>query len=172
MIWHTESGDIYVFSPSYAKTMADERQRTKLPAGVVRIASGSEEFDNDYYVNIEALADGRSFLRTWYVGGGKFLMLMYDSVLEPAKTMTATELAIFDAEAKTLTPVTGLPAKSSISGFGTAPYAEGGKVYLPVTLTDNYPAIYVIDTATAEAVKGLTVEATQISGVGRLMPIN
>lgn len=172
MIWHTESGDIYVFSPSYAKTMADERQRTKLPAGVVRIASGSEEFDNDYYVNIEALADGRSFLRTWYVGGSKFLMLMYDSVLEPAKTMTATELAIFDAEAKTLTPVTGLPAKSSISGFGTAPYAEGGKVYIPVTLTDNYPAIYVIDTATAEAVKGLTVEATQISGVGRLMPIN
>ena len=172
MIWHTESGDIYVFSPSYAKTMADERQRTKLPAGVVRIASGSEEFDNDYYVNIEALADGRSFLRTWYVGGSKFLMLMYDSVLEPAKTMTATELAIFDAEAATLTPVEGLPAKNSISGFGTTPYVEGGKVYIPVTLTDNYPAIYAIDTATAVAENGLTIEATQISGLGRLMPIN
>ena len=172
MIWRTERGDVYVFSPSYAKTMADERQRTSLPAGVVRIGAGSQEFDDNYYVNIEALADGRSFLRTWYVGGSKFLMLMYDSVLEPAKTMTATELAIFDAEAATLTPVSGLPTKSSISGFGSTPYAEGGKVYIPVTLTDNYPAIYVIDAATAVATKGLTVEATQISGVGRLEPIN
>ncbi len=172
MIWRTESGDVYVFSPSYAKTMADERQRTTLPAGVVRINSGSEEFDPRYYVNIEAMADGRSFLRTWYVGGSKFLMLMYDSVLEPAKTMTATELAIFDAEAATLTPVTGLPAKSSISGFGSTPYAEGGKVYIPVTLTDNYPAIYIIDAESAVATKGLTIQATQISGVGRLEPIN
>jgi hypothetical protein len=170
MIWQTDQGDVYLFSPSYAKTMADERQRTTLPAGVVRTASGSETFDDSYYVNIEALAEGRSFLRTWYVGGSKFLMLMYDSVLEPAKTMTATELAIFDAEAATLTPVEGLPAKSSISGFGTTPYVEGGKVYIPVTLTDNYPAIYAIDTATAVAEKGLTIEATQISGVGRLVP--
>ena len=172
MIWQAESGDVYVFSPSYAKTMVDERQRTELPAGVVRIAAGSEEFDEGYYVNIEALAEGRSFLRTWYVGGSKFLMLMYDSVLEPAKTMTATELAIFDAEAATLTPVSGLPAKSSISGFGTVPYAEQGKVYIAVTLTDNYPSIYVIDTATAVATNGLRVEATQIGGVGRLEPIN
>ena len=171
MIWRTESGDVYVFSPSYAKTMADERQRTTLPAGVVRIASGTEEFDPSYYVNIEAMADGRSFLRTWYVGGSKFLMLMYDSVLEPAKTMTATELAIFDAEAATLTPVKGLPAVSSISGFGSTPYAEGGKVYVPVTLTDDYPAIYVIDTESAIATKGLSIQATQISGVGRLEPI-
>ena len=172
MIWQTASGDVYVFSPSYAKSMVDERQRTELPAGVVRIASGSEEFDDSYYVNIEALAEGRSFLRTWYVGGSKFLVLMYDRVLEPSVTMTATELAIFDAEAKTLTPVVGLPAKGSISGFGTAPYAEGGKVYIPVTLTDNYPSIYVIDTSTAVATKGLTVEATQIGGVGRLEPID
>jgi hypothetical protein len=171
MIWRTESGDVYVFSPSYAKTMADERQRTTLPAGVVRINSGSEEFDPSYYVNIEAMADGRSFLRTWYVGGSKFLMLMYDSVLEPAKTMTATELAIFDAEAATLTPVKGLPAASSISGFGSTPYAEGGKVYVPVTLTEDYPAIYVIETESAIATKGLSIHATQISGVGRLEPI-
>lgn len=31
MVWATESGDVYVFSPSYAKTMSDERQRTTLP---------------------------------------------------------------------------------------------------------------------------------------------
>lgn len=172
MIWEAESGDVYVFSPSYAKSMSDERQRTTLPAGVVRINSGSEEFDPSYYINIEALAEGRSFLRTWYVGGSSFLLLMYDSPLAPGKTMTANQLAIFNAEAGTLSPVTGLPASDSISGFGSTPYSENGKIYIPVTLTDNYPAIYVIDTQTAVATKGLTIEATQISGIGRLEPKN
>ena len=171
MIWTAESGDVYVFSPSYAKSMADERQQTQLPAGVVRIKAGTEEFDPDYYVNIEALTNGISFLRTWYIGGSKFLMLMYDMPLAPATTMTASRLAIFDVESASLTYVEGLPSAERISGFGTAPYSEDGKCYIAVTLTDDYPAIYAIDAATAVATKGLTVEATQIGGIGRLSPM-
>ena len=171
-IWRADSGDVYVFSPSYAKTMADPRQQTTLPAGVVRIKAGTEEFDPNYYINIEALADGHSFLRTWYVGGSKFLMLMYDMPLAPATTMTASRLAIFDTESATLTYVSGLPAMETISGFGNAPYTENGKCYIAVTLTNDYPAIYAIDTNTAMATKGLTVEATQVRGIGRLAPIN
>ena len=170
MIWQTDQGDVYVFSPSYAKTMADERQRTTLPAGVVRIASGSETFDDSYYVNIEALTGGHSFQRTWYIGGTKFLMLMYDSLFEPGMTMVANKLAIFDAESGVLTPVEGLPASETISGFGNAPYTENGKTYIAVTTTDSYPAIYVIDNNTSKAEKGVTIEATKISAVGRLMP--
>ena len=171
MIWTAESGDVYVFSPSYAKSMADERQQTTLPAGVVRIKAGTEEFDSNYYVNIEALTNGISFLRTWYIGGSKFLMLMYDMPLAPATTMTASRLAIFDVESASLTYVEGLPAAERISGFGTAPYSEDGKCYIAVTLTDDHPAIYAIDAATAVATKGLTVEATQIGGIGRLSPM-
>ena len=171
MIWTAESGDVYVFSPSYAKSMADERQQTTLPAGVVRIKAGTEEFDPNYYVNIEALTNGISFLRTWYIGGSKFLMLMYDMPLAPATTMTATRLAIFDVESASLTYVEGLPSAERISGFGTAPYSEDGKCYIAVTLTDDYPAIYAIDAATAVATKGLTVETTQIGGIGRLSPM-
>lgn len=171
MIWTAESGDVYVFSPSYAKSMADERQQTTLPAGVVRIKAGTEEFDPNYYVNIEALTNGISFLRTWYIGGSKFLMLMYDMPLAPATTMTASRLAIFDAESASLTYVEGLPSAERISGFGTAPYSEDGKCYIAVTLTDDHPAIYAIDAATAVATKGLTVEATQIGGIGRLSPM-
>ena len=171
MIWTAESGDVYVFSPSYAKSMADERQQTTLPAGVVRIKAGTEEFDPNYYVNIEALTNGISFLRTWYIGGSKFLMLMYDMPLAPATTMTASRLAIFDVESASLTYVEGLPSAERISGFGTAPYSEDGKCYIVVTLTDDHPAIYAIDAATAVATKGLTVEATQIGGIGRLSPM-
>ena len=171
MIWSVDNGDIYVFSPSYAKAMDDARQRTTLPAGVMRIKSGAEEFDPGYYYNIEALADGCSFLRTWPIGGSKFLMLMYNAPITPEKSMTANKLAIFDAEAGTLKYVTGLPAAENISGFGSAPYSEGGKCYITVTTTNDYPAIYVIDNVSAVATKGITVEATQISGVGRLFPL-
>ena len=79
---------------------------------------------------------------------------------------------IFDAEEGILTNVTGLPSADVLSGFGNAPYAEDGKVYIAVTTTDAYPAVYVIDSNTGIAEKGLTVEATQISGVGRLTPLN
>lgn len=171
MVWGTESGDVYVFSPSYAKMMSDERQRTTLPAGVMRIKAGEMEFDDSYYVNIEALTDGRSFMRTWYIGGAQFLMLMYDSTFEPGRSMVANQLAIFDTESMTLTPVSGLPAAEVVSSFGNAPYTENGKTYIAVTTTDSYPAVYVIDNATAVATKGLIVEATKVGAIGRMMPI-
>ena len=172
MVWATDGGDIYVFSPSYAKTMSDERQRTSLPAGVVRIKAGAEDFDADYYVNLEQLTDGLSFQRTWYIGGDKFLMLMYDSVLEPGKTMVANRLAIFDAATSEFKYVEGLPSAEHISGFGNEPYVEDGKAYVTLSLTNDYPSVYVIDTHTAAATKGLTVQATNLRAVGRLSPLN
>ena len=172
MVWATDGGDIYVFSPSYAKTMSDERQRTSLPAGVVRIKAGAEDFDSNYYVNLEQLTDGLSFQRTWYIGGDKFLMLMYDSVLEPGKTMVANRLAIFDAATSEFKYVEGLPSAEHISGFGNEPYVEDGKAYVTLSLTNDYPSVYVIDTHTAAATKGLTVQATTLRAVGRLSPLN
>lgn len=172
MTWAVDNGDIYVFSPSYAKAMKDSRQQTTLPAGVMRIKDGTQSFDESYYVDFEALSGGLSFLRTWYVGDNKFLMLMYDRPITPANDMVANALAIFDVETSTLTNVTGLPSADVLSGFGNAPYAEDGKVYMAVTTTNSYPVVYVIDSNTGVAEKGITVEATQISGVGRLLPLN
>lgn len=166
-IWSADNGDIYVFSPSYAKTMTDVRQQTTLPAGVCRIPAGATSFDS-YYCNIEALADGRSFMRCWHAGGSRFLMLMYDRPLTE-KGFVATDLAIFDAEAKRLTFVSGLP--SGISSIGKTAYAHNGAVYISVNVADGAPAIYRIDTTTAQAVKGLTVDnATDITGFGYMEP--
>lgn len=164
MVWSAENGDIYVFSPSYAKTMSDDRQKTKLPAGVVRIPSGTEDFD-DYYCNIEEQTDGKSFMRCWPIAEDYFLMLMYDRPFSETG-YTADQLAVFKAEDKKLTYITGMP--SDISGFGNTPYMENGKAYIAVTTSSGYPAIYKIDPATCIATKGLTVEATQLSGVGKL----
>lgn len=171
MIWAADNGDVYVFSPSYAKTMTDPRQQTTLPAGVVRIPSGSEDFD-DYYCNLEALASGNSFLRTWHIADDYFMLLMYDKPFSNADRV-ANQLAIFKAGDKKLTYVTGLPSTDQISGFGNAPYVENGTAYVTVSFNEGggSPAIYKIDPATATATKGVTIEATQVSGVGKLTPI-
>ena len=81
---------------------------------------------------------------------------------------TANQLAVFKAEDKKLTYVTGLPSTDLISGFGNTIHVEDGKAYMAVTTTEGHPAIYKIDPANASATKGVTVEATQITGIGKL----
>jgi hypothetical protein len=94
---------------------------------------------------------------------------MYDSPLAAGATFTANQLAIFKAATGELTEVEGLP--ENISGFGNAPYCENGKAYIAVTTSDSYPAIYVVDAKSAKALKGVTIEATQVNGVGKLKKI-
>ena len=170
--WAADNGDIYVFSPSYAKTMEDDRQKTTLPAGVVRIKAGTEEFDNDYYCNLEEQTGGNSFLRTWHIGGDYFLLLMYDVPFVEgfnATTTAASRLAVFKGDSKKLTYVTGLPSPDKIQGFAETPYVEEGTAYIAVTTTDGAsPAVYSINPQTAVATKGLTVQADQIAAVGKL----
>lgn len=167
-VWAAANGDIYVFSSSYAKTMTDPKQQTTLPAGVCRIPKGSTRFD-DYYCNIEAQTPGgnRSFMRCWPAGGNRFLMVMYDRALTE-NNPAATDLAIFDADTKKLTYVTGLP--ENVSSVGKTVYTQDGKVYIPVNVENERPAIYAIDTTTAAAVKGVTIEASDITGFGYMTP--
>lgn len=168
-VWGAENGDIYVFSASYAKTMTDPSQKTTLPAGVCRIPAGSTKFD-DYYCNIEAQTPGgnRSFMRCWPAGGNCFLMVMYDKSLTE-KNPAATDLAIFDAANKKLTYVTGMPA--NVTSIGKTVYSQNGKVYIPVNVENEQPAIYAINTSTAQAAKGVTIEATDITGFGFMTPV-
>lgn len=168
-VWAADNGDIYVFSASYSKTMTDPAQKTTLPAGVCRIPAGSTNFD-DYYCNIEAQTPGgnRSFMRCWPAGGNCFLMVMYDKSLTE-KNPAATELAIFDAATKKLTYVTGLP--SNVTSIGKTVYSLNGKVYIPVNVENEYPAIYAINTSTAQATKGVAIEATDITGFGFMEPV-
>ena len=188
-IWADDNGDIYVFSSSYSKTSTDTRQQTTLDAGVCRIPKNSTKFD-DYYCNIEKQTPGgnRTFMRCWPAGGSTFLMLMYNGPISGVgATTTATDLAIFNAETKKLTYVTGLP--DNVSSVGKTVFVENGKVYIPINVGEessstggsghggggrasdvSYPALYGIDTNTAVATKGVTVECTSINGFGYLTP--
>ena len=167
-IWADSKGDIYVFSPSYSKTMTDPRQQTTLPAGVARIKAGSDKFDDSYYFNIEEQTGGKSFMRCWPAGGSYFLMVMYDRPLSETG-FVATELAIFDAIGQKLTYVTGLP--NDISSIGKTVYTANGYVYIPINTESDYPAIYKINPANGQAVKGLVVEASEVTGMGFISPV-
>lgn len=167
-VWAADNGDIYVFSPSYAKTMTDPKQRTTLPAGVCRIPAGSRAFDS-YYCDIESLSGGKSFMRCWPAGGNYFLLVMYDRPLTE-KGFAATDLAIFDAGTKKLTYVNGLPA--NVSSIGKTVFTQNGKVYIPINVEDGYPAIYAINPATAQAYRGVVIEgASDITGFGYMDPV-
>jgi hypothetical protein len=167
-IRQADNGDIYVFSPSFAKTMTDSRQQTTLPAGVVRIKSGATEFDANYYYNIEAQSDGKSFQRCLNAGGSCFLLEMYSDALA-SNQQVANELAIFNGETGKLTYVTGVPAANLISGFSKNTYVENGHVYIAIyTSDDSYPAIYKINTATGVANKALTLQVNTVTALGRI----
>ncbi|MDE5674807.1 MAG: DUF4374 domain-containing protein [Muribaculaceae bacterium] len=165
-VWAAENGDIYVFSPSYAKTQTEAAQQTRLDAGVCRIPAGTTDFD-DYYCNIEQLA-GRSFMRCWHAGGNYFILQMYNEPYGSGFSGTAMQLAIFDASAKTLKDVSGLPA--NLSTIAKNVFVKDGKVYVAVTQTDGKPVIYGINPATAVAQQGITIDATSITGFGYLTP--
>ena len=167
-IWPDSAGNVYVFSASYAKEMADPRQQTTLPSGVVRIKAGTAEFDPSFYFDIEQASGGYQMYRCWPISGDYFLLQMYTgSNLSKAGK---TRLAIFKGgDAPSFRYVEGLPADDLISSLGSTPYAEQGVAWMPVVTNDGrQPALYRIDAATATATRGLEVEASSISAVGRL----
>lgn len=167
-IWAADNGDIYVFSPSFAKTLTDQRQQTILPAGVVRIKAGATDFDPNYYYNLEEQSGGAGFLRCWHAGGNYFLLRMYDRPFSE-KGYVANRLAIFDGDSGRLTYISGLPDPGIISDFGKTPYVAGGCIYMPVmTEAEESAAIYKIDPAAATATKGVTLDVLSVTAAGRM----
>lgn len=169
-IWAADNGDVYVFSPSYAKSNSDPRQQTRHNSGVMRIKAGATSFDASYPMfDIEAASGGHALYRCWHVTGDCFLLQMYTQGLNVQGKGT-TRMALYDGESRRFRYVTGLPDADVISSFSKSPYTENGLCYVTVVTTDGaLPTIYAIDPVTATATAGLTVEADEIGAVGKLV---
>jgi hypothetical protein len=155
-----DDGIIYVFSGAYETT-------TTRPCGALRVIPGATAFDPAYYFNIQEKTGGHKFRKVWHVTGNHFLLEMYND-LTPTATGAASWYGLVNVEAKTFTPVTGLPAPGEITSTGL-PMSYNGELYLPVTAAGQHPAIYIINPLTATARAGLRVtDATTINAVGRL----
>lgn len=167
-----DEGNIYVFSASHASSQSGI-QKTSLPSGVLRIKAGTEEFDTDYYVNLEDdNVAGRAMYKVWHIAGDYFLLQMYaDKTDDKSHKVNTNRLGIFQASAQRFTWVNGLPDATAISSFSKNAYVEDGRAYIAVTGVDKnaHPTIYSIDPQTAFATPGLTVEADGgISAIGKL----
>ena len=172
-VWAADNGDIYVFSPSYAKIQSDPRQQTKHPSSVMRIKKGATEFDSSYEpFDIEAAAggNGRAMYRCWHIIGDYFLLQMYSNGINIQGKGT-TKMAVFKGEDRTFRYVTGLPDENLISSFPVKNiYSENGVCYISVvTIDGSSPRVYKIDPVKAEATPGLFVGVDEPGAIGKLI---
>lgn len=177
-IWAADNGDVYVFSPGYARShTGDYRKTGEKPSGVVRINAGSQSFDEGYYYNIEDLSGGYAMYRCWHVTEDYFLLQMYTGGTAEQNAIGGigggtNAAAIFKGSTGEFNYISGLPAQDNISSIGGFPYAENGYIYITVVTNDGeQPAVYKVDPKSASATKGVTVSCESISAVGRLEPI-
>lgn len=157
-----DKGNTYVFSGTYEPTS------TK-PPGAIRINKGATTFDASYYFNIEEKSEGYHFRKVWHAGGDNFLLEMYNTSGVVANGTAATQYAIVNMVNKSFNWVrNGFPAKEEITATGW-PLPYNGKIYFPIVSSANqYPVIYVIDSATGAATSGAVIEAAGVLGVGVL----
>lgn len=182
-IWSDDDGNIYAFSGGYGRTQSSTAELKKaqgtLQSGVVRIPKGATSFD-DYYCNLETMAgaSGHPLFRCWHIGGSYFLLNNYGCTIEEVASLGTSapknELVIFHASEKKLIPITGLPDMSTVASFGDTPYIEDGYFYMTLLTTEDgaKPAFYKVNTQTGAAVKGLVVEADDVSTVGKVALVN
>lgn len=158
-IGKASNGDVYVFSGAFD-------QNTTHQAGALRINKGAEQFDEMYYFNIQELADGYKFRKIFHIKDDYFLLEFYND-LTVSSSGAATQYGIVKMEDKTFNWINGIPNKDSILNTGL-PASHEGKLYFPITVEGENPAIYIIDPESATATKGVSIMATNIKAVGVL----
>ncbi len=163
-VFKADDGTLYVFSNAF-------NVKTTRKAAAMRIKSGADDFDPDYYFNIQDEAEGYKFRRVWHVSGDKFLLEIYNEQ-NPGSTSPGHQFAIVDMDSKKFTWVTGLPAKNLITSgaeTGGVPLSHGGKIYLPITQFKKDAVIYVVDPETGVATPGITLEGVyEVRSIGYL----
>jgi hypothetical protein len=159
-IGKADDGSVYVFSGSYESA-------TTRPCGALKINRNATTFDPAYYFNIKEKTDGYRFRKVWHVTGNYFILEVYND-LTPSATGAATKYGIVNVETKTFNWVSGIPSYDKITGTGL-PMAYEGKMYFPIVEEGAYPAVYIIDPATASARKGISITgASSLNAIGRL----
>jgi len=165
----TDNGDLYGFAAG--SVASGHSTASTKPSGILRIANGETEFDEDYFFDIEDATDGMEIFWFDSIGGNKALARIYNPDHELATYSWAAmfepilDLVIIDLSEKTITDIEGIPlhAKRVTSSIEVM----DGKVYVMVDAVVDDVAeknIYQIDLETGTATKGAKVEGFSIKG--------
>lgn len=155
-------GNTYVFSSGYEGVH---------PSGALLIKKGADGFDSNFFFNITEVSGGYALRKVWNITDDYFLLEMYNTTGTASSGGIATQYAVIKMSTKSFKFITeGFPTIDQISSIGW-PFTADGKAYIPVMTTNGYPTVYVVESTTAKATKGVSIsDATSISGLGKLTP--
>lgn len=157
-IGNDEDGNTYVFSGAYGTV-------TTKTCGALVIRKGAAGFDPSYHFDIEAKSDGYRFRKVWHIQEDYFLLEFYNEKGSGGAVSDASQYAVVKMSTKDFKWIKGLPAKEEISAMKT-PFSYNGKMFIGVATVSEKPAVYILDPATAVAVRGATVsDVTSIEGI-------
>ncbi|MBV7440867.1 DUF4374 domain-containing protein [Weeksellaceae bacterium TAE3-ERU29] len=167
-----DNGDLYVFSSG--QTNYPNANTLMIPSGILKINKGTMEFDKGYFFNITEASNGHNLFRTYYVGGDKFIVNMYDGKGDKATFgASADRFAIVDVVKKEFKWVTGIPkaagGKEDKFSIGT-PYIEKNKsrIIVPITDSNSESYLYEISAGNTQAKKLGKVVGESAKAIGKL----
>ncbi|MFI3305973.1 MAG: DUF4374 domain-containing protein [Rikenellaceae bacterium] len=185
--------NIYTYDENDKQTDKLKLVTTDHGAKVMRIKSGSASFDSSFGTDgvqdLSSIMGNYTFSRVWHITGSKFLLRVIHREnlynVSHKSDLGDGHFYIYDSSSNTATKVTGLPdpdpagdgdgddsnsSDSAFYGMGNtaigAPCFVGDKAYIPMAIaSEEYPSIWVVNSSTASATKGLQVVATRVSAV-------
>lgn len=161
----TEQGDVYGFSPASGKS--NSVLTSTNPSAIVKIDRVAQEFDKNYFFNIEQISGGYHIAAWTYIGKNKFILTMYP---EP-KSVAGTDrkFAVVDVTELSFRWIEGTPNDITrvTTIFNYAPM-DGVRGYIGITTASEGSYVYVFDANLATAKKGLKVEGGTITAIQRL----
>ncbi len=168
-----ENGDLYTYSS--ASAICGFIPAPAQPSSILRIKDGQSEFDASYHFDFQTASGGYKINDMLYAGNGKAIVRMFQeppvvpqqyywAAYAPTidQNVAALTLGVIDFEAKTVTPITDVPAHGGAWGIGNL--VNDGKVYINISHS-NEAAVYIVDPATATAVKGATIQGNYAKGI-------
>ncbi|WP_066757511.1 DUF4374 domain-containing protein [Crocinitomix algicola] len=167
-ILETETGDHYTLSSG--SMSAGFTQATK-PSAILKINAGAEEFDADYYFDIEA--SGYRVTSATYVGDGLAVANVIDIATDEAaaavnqwalfsEVTPLLNTAIIDLYSQTVTIVNDVPLHGG--QYATPFLVEGNDVYISVNDgTDAY--VYKVNAQSGTATRGAKLIGNQFQGL-------
>ncbi|MFD2148255.1 DUF4374 domain-containing protein [Mucilaginibacter antarcticus] len=163
-----ENGDIYGYSPS-AATTAGVVSSTK-PSAILKIKSGTTEFDQSYYFDVEAASSGLNITHWLYLGSNNYLVRSQNKAEKTSGFPAGLRLGIVNVVDKTYKAVTGFPKVEDVSTLTGNNYSpkDGKTGFIGVNLKDGTSFVYKVDASTATATRGLKVEGGVITAIQNL----
>ncbi|WP_315817280.1 DUF4374 domain-containing protein [Paraflavitalea speifideaquila] len=160
-----ENDDVYGFSSSVA-TNSGAYTSTK-PSAVVRIKSGTTEFDKSYFFDLKAASNGFYMTNQVYVGNGNFILLMEK---DKGAYATGRYFAAVNVNTKTFNWITNTPDPATISSVTSNNFSprDGKTAYIGITFTNGGSFVYKFDAVANTVSQGLKVEGGKITAISRL----